>query len=167
MDLTRQVTAKPSPIPSRFLDSEESWRGSNDFCPHFWPRLEHIPLRPSSTTKGSKIWLTTSGEQPIPVSWTVRQMPSSVFSQHTSTLQELGRLKHWKCVLVAWSRSPCFPKKWRFPKIGVPPNHPYYRWVFHDKPTIWEVRNSRKLLYADPLNPGPCCSSMLYLFVPR
>ena len=27
--------------------------------------------------------------------------------------------------------------KWRFPKIGVSPNHPYFRWSFHCKPSIW------------------------------
>ena len=27
--------------------------------------------------------------------------------------------------------------KWRFPKIGAPPNHPIYRWIFHSKPTIF------------------------------
>ena len=26
--------------------------------------------------------------------------------------------------------------KWWFPKIGVPPNHPFYFWIFHCKPSI-------------------------------
>ena len=42
-----------------------------------------------------------------------------------------------------------------FPKIGLPPNHPYFSGVFHDKPTIWGYHHLWKLHGVHLQSPSP------------
>ena len=90
---------------------------------------------------GKYYWIITRSMVDSP--WYLPGIISSQYGDSPQIHYMVDNIQDNSCLLLVWiilwqknAKNMVYHYKWRFPKIGVPRNHPFVDGIFHYKPSI-------------------------------